>query len=286
MKKYLFSADVEECLGLLAQHKGSARLVAGATDLMLWIREGRVSPEVLVDVTRIREMRGVAIQGDVLVIGSATTHAEIAADATVKKLFPSLASGCLSVGSPQIRNIATLAGNIVSAQPAADSVVPMTALGASCEILSEDGRTVKPLSALSKAVGESHVDPTKEILTKIYIDIPKCRYGTSFKRIAPREAMALPVVNVAVMLKAEGAQIAEARIVVSPVAVVPFRAKETEAFLHGKVPSEELLKQAAEIVGNEVSPRDSLQRGSGAYRKMLVKDLVAQALKEASAACG
>ena len=96
--------------------------------------------------------------------------------------------------------------------------------------------------------------------------------------------MALPVVNVAVMLKAEGAQIAEARIVVSPVAVVPFRAKETEAFLHGKVPSEELLKQAAEIVGNEVSPRDSLQRGSGAYRKMLVKDLVAQALKEASAA--
>ena len=77
MKKYLFSADVEECLSLLAQHKGSARLVAGATDLMLWIREGRVSPEVLVDVTRIREMRGVAIQGDVLVIGSATTHAEI-----------------------------------------------------------------------------------------------------------------------------------------------------------------------------------------------------------------
>ena len=202
------------------------------------------------------EMRGVAIQGDVLVIGSATTHAEIAADATVKKLFPSLASGCLSVGSPQIRNIATLAGNIVSAQPAADSVVPMTALGASCEILSEDGRTVKPLSALSKAVGESHVDPTKEILTKIYIDIPKCRYGTSFKRIAPREAMALPVVNVAVMLKAEGAQIAEARIVVSPVAVVPFRAKETEAFLHGKVPSEELLKQAAEIVGNEVTSFD------------------------------
>ncbi|MDO5562839.1 MAG: FAD binding domain-containing protein [Synergistaceae bacterium] len=285
VEKYLFPKNVEECVSLLAQYKGEARLVSGATDLTLWIKEGKVSPSVLIDVSNIPEMRSVEVEGDTLVIGSAMTHAEIAADKTVKKLFPALSAGCLSVGSPQIRNLGTLAGNIVSAQPAADSVVPMAALGASCEIVGVDGKSVKPLCELSKTVGVSYVDPTKEIMTKIYIDIPKCKYGTSFKRIAQREAMALPVVNVAVMLKGDGAgKISEARIVASPVAVVPFRAKKAEDFLCGKAPLADTLKEAAEMAGDEASPRDSLQRGSGAYRKALVKNLVEQALVEAASA--
>lgn len=284
VEKYLFPKSVEECVKLLAEYKGEARLVSGATDLTLWIKEGKVSPSVLIDVANIPEMRSVEVSGDTLVIGAAMTHAEIAANETVKKLFPSLSAGCLSVGSPQIRNLGTLAGNIVSAQPAADSVVPMTALGASCELVGPEGKSVKPLSELSVKVGVSNVDPTKEILTKIYIEIPKCRYGTSFKRIAQREAMALPVINVAVLLKCDGAgKIAEARIVASPVAVIPFRAKKAEEFLCGKAPSAEILEEAAKMAGDEAAPRDSLQRGSGAYRKALVKDLVGQALTSAAA---
>lgn len=283
VEKYLFPKSVEECIKILCDQKGEARLVSGATDLSLWIKDEKVSPTVLVDVSGLEEMRFVEIVRDKLVIGAAMTHAEIASNETVKKFFPSLSDGCRNVGSPQIRNVATLAGNIVSAQPAADSVVPMTALDASCEIVSEKGSRIQKIKELPQKVGVSSVDPTSEVLTKIYIDIPKCKYGTSFKRISPREAMSLPVVNVAVMLKTdESGTITEARVVASPVDIVPFRAKKTEEYLVGKKPSEDIFEEASKLAGEEASPRDSLQRGSGAYRKNLVRDLVAQALKDAS----
>ena len=285
VEKHLFPKNIKEALSLLEEYKGEARLVSGATDLMLWIREEKVTPSVLVDVSDIPEMRFVSVENGKMTLGAAMTHAEIAANEAVKRIFPALSDGCRSVGSPQIRNIATLAGNIVSAQPAADSVVPMTALGAVCEIVSSDGAHMRPLCELSKTVGESYVDPTKEILTKIEISGPAGKYGTAFKRIAPREAMALPVVNVAVMLEAtEDGTISAARVVASPVAVVPFRAQMAEAHLIGKKPSAELFAEAAKIAEDEASPRDSLVRGSGAYRKVLVKDLVEQALTEAAAA--
>ncbi|ANZ46704.1 FAD binding domain-containing protein [Cloacibacillus porcorum] len=285
MEKHLFPKNIKEALSLLEEYKGEARLVSGATDLMLWIREEKVTPSVLVDVSDIPEMRFVSVENGKMTLGAAMTHAEIAANEAVKRIFPALSDGCRSVGSPQIRNIATLAGNIVSAQPAADSVVPMTALGAVCEIVSSDGAHMRPLCELSKTVGESYVDPTKDILTKIEISVPAGKYGTAFKRIAPREAMALPVVNVAVMLEAtEDGTISAARVVASPVAVVPFRAQMAEAHLIGKKPSAELFAEAAKIAEDEASPRDSLVRGSGAYRKVLVKDLVEQALTEAAAA--
>ncbi len=283
VENYLFPKTVEECIKMLSECKGEARLVSGATDLSLWIKDEKVSPAVLVDVSDVKEMRFVEVSGDKLVIGAAMTHAEIASNDTVKKYFPALSDGCRNVGSPQIRNVATLAGNIVSAQPAADSVVPMTALDASCEIVDENGPRIQKIRELPKKVGVSTVDPTKEVLAKIFIDIPKCKYGTSFKRISPREAMSLPVVNVAVMLTADTSGIiTEARVVASPVDIVPFRAKKTEEFLVGKKPSEEVFEEASKLAGEEASPRDSLQRGSGAYRKNLVKDLVGQALREAS----
>lgn len=285
VEKHLFPKDIKEALAFLEEYKGEARLVSGATDLMLWIREEKVTPRVLVDVSDLPEMRFVSVENGKMTIGAAMTHAEIAAHEAVKRIFPSLSDGCRSVGSPQIRNIATLAGNIVSAQPAADSVVPMTALDAVCEIVSKEGIRRQPLCELSKTVGESYVDPTKEILTKIEIAVPAGKYGTAFKRIAAREAMALPVVNVAVMLEAAGdGTLNAARVVASPVAVVPFRARKAEAHLLGKKPQAELIAEAAAIAGDEASPRDSLVRGSGAYRKALVKDLVEQALTEAAAA--
>lgn len=283
VEKHLFPKNTAEAVTLLEQYQGEARLVSGATDLMLWIREGKVSPTVLIDVSDVEEMRSVEVKDGKMFIGASMTHAEIAANPQVKKFFPALADGCRSVGSPQIRNLGTLAGNIVSAQPAADSVVPMTALGAVCEIVDKNGSRKQPISSLSKSVGVSNLDPTKEVLKTIEIEIPAGKYGTAFKRIAPREAMALPVVNVAVMLEADNAGcISSARIVASPVAVVPFRAQKAEAFLIGKKVSDTLFAEAAELAGDEASPRDSLVRGSGAYRKVLVKDLVEQALREAA----
>lgn len=283
VESYLFPKNVEECLKMLSENQGEARLVSGATDVSVWIKNEKVSPSVLVDVSDLKEMRFVEVSEGKLIIGAAMTHAEIASNDMVKKYFSALSDGCRNVGSPQIRNVATLAGNIVSAQPAADSVVPMTALDASCEIVDEKGSRIQKIRELPKRVGVSSVDPTREVLTKIFIDIPKCKYGTAFKRISPREAMSLPVVNVAVMLMSDDyGIITETRVVASPVDIVPFRAKKTEEYLIGKKMTEDVFAEASKLAGEEASPRDSLQRGSGAYRKNLVKDLVEQALKEAS----
>ncbi len=282
-ENYLFPRSIEECVKMLAEHKGEARIVAGGTDLVLWMREGKVPQRTLVDVSRIEGIDAFELRAGEMVLGAGMTHAAVAANGDVKKYFPALADGCRSVGSPQIRHIATLGGNIVSAQPAADSVIPMTALDARCEIVSESGSRIVPLGELHAGVGKSNVDPSREIIAKIFIPIPDKPYACAFTRTAPREAMALPIVNAAVRIVVYGGAVSDARIAVAPVAVTPFRASEAEAFLVGKDPADKkILAEAARIASAEAKPRDSLQRGSGEYRKVLVGDLVEKALIEAS----
>lgn len=282
-EKYLFPRSIDECVKMLAEYKGEARIVAGGTDLILWMREGRIVQRTLVDISRIDGIKSFELRHDSIVLGAGMTHAAVAANGKVKQYFQALADGCRAVGSPQIRNIATLGGNIVSAQPAADSVVPMAALDARCEIVSESGSRVTPLCELYLGVGKSTVDPTCEIVSKIFIPIPDKTYACAFMRTAPREAMALPVVNTAVCFALDGDAICYARVVIAPVAVTPFRAVETEAFLVGKDPlDKKVLAEAASIASAEAKPRDSLQRGSGEYRKILVGDLVEKALIKAS----
>lgn len=283
----LFPKTIEECLDCLKRHEGRARVLAGGTDLFLWLKSGKADADVLVDVSAIEALRTIDVRDDQVVFGAAVTHAEVAAHKEIKALFPALADGCRSVGSPQIRNVATLGGNIVSAQPAADSVVPFVALDAQCEIASSSGTRVVPLEELYEGVGKSRVDATKEIITKIIVKRPAGPSANAYSRISPREAMSLPVVNAASRLVTDGKVIVEARIVTAPVATTPFRAKRAEAFLVGKSPSSlGDLAEAAAIAQDEARPRDSLVRGSGEYRKVLVKDLVEMTLYRAAERLG
>lgn len=281
--QYFFPGTVAECVEILARFDGKARIIAGGTDLFLRLKEGKASPEALVDVSRLEALRIFLDERGQVVLGPALTHAEVASNPVVKALLPALSDGCRNVGSPQIRNVGTLGGNIVSAQPAADSVVPLVALGAECEITGCSGTRVEPLESLFLGVGKSKVDPKRELITKILVKKPEGIFVNAFSRVAPREAMALPVINAAVHLALHDGQISEARIVTAPVAVTPFRAKKAEEFLVGKKPQNKGdLKKAAELAEREAKPRDSLVRGSGGYRKVLVGDLVEQALLQAA----
>jgi len=285
--QYYFPATVAECVEILARFEGKASIIAGGTDLFLWVKEGKASPAVLVDVSRVGALRVFSDETDRVVLGPALTHAEIASNPVVKALFPALSDGCRNVGSPQIRNIGTLGGKRASAQPAADSVVPLVALDAKCEIAGPSGLRIEPLEGLSLGVGKSRVDPTREVITKIIVMKPKAKFANAYSRIAPREAMALPVINAAVQITVEEDRISGARIVTAPVAVTPFRAKKAEEFLLGKQPGNKGdLKKAAELAEREAKPRDSLVRGSGGYRKVLVGDLVEQALIQAAGKLG
>lgn len=282
IEKYLIPKTIDEAIDYLYQYSGEAKVIAGGTDLMLWLREGKIKAKVLVDITEIDELKRVTFEDDKLIIGAAVTHAEIAANKDIKKYFPSLSDGCRYVGSPQIRNIGTVGGNIVSAQPAADSVIPLIALGAKCQIITQDGIKEVMIEELHEGVGISKIDSTKEILLKIIVEKPQNKYGTAMTRFAAREALALPMANAAVKLEVEEGKIIDAVIAIAPVAKTPFRPKSAERFLIGKdLNSSYIAEEAAELASQEANPRDSLLRGSSKYRKALIKDLVYRAVDDA-----
>lgn len=283
-ERYLFPATAEQAMEMLAEYNGAAMLISGGTDLMLWMKDGKKSPRALIDVDRIPELHTFGREGNRMMIGAGVTHAQVAADPEIRGLFPCLSKGCGSVGAPQTRNIGSVGGNIVSAQPAADSSVNFVALDAACEILSPQGRRIVPVESLFLGVGQSALDPCREIMTKIIIPIPQGKYATSYQRIAQRNALSLPVINVAARLEADGGRITDARIVIAPVAVTPFRARATEQLLLGKSCDDAgMAAEAGASAMGEVHPRDSLLRGSGEYRKHLVKSLVESAVREAAA---
>ncbi|MCQ1529611.1 FAD binding domain-containing protein [Lutispora saccharofermentans] len=281
--RYLIPKNVEEAIDYLCRYSGKAKVIAGGTDLMLWIKEGKVQANALIDITEIDELRHIEFTESEMIIGAAVTHAEIASNENIKKCFPCLSDGCRYVGSPQIRNIGTVGGNIVSAQPAADSAIPLIALGAVCEILTEDGLRKDPLEELYAGVGKSKIDSTREILIRIIVPRPDSRYGTSLTRFAPREALALPIANTAVKLEIEDNIIKDIRIAMAPVATTPLRPKKAEQYLLGRdIQTPEIFKEAAKIAAGEANPRDSLLRGSSKYRKALAEDLVNNALGNAA----
>ncbi len=282
VKQYLYPTKVEEAIGYLNEYKGKAKVIAGGTDLVLLMRSDKVAAEVLVDITNIEELKGIKIENGQLSIGGCVNCTDISMSQEVKNTFKCLADGCRSVGSPQIRNMATLAGNIVSAQPAADASVNFVALEARCEVASLEGRRIVNVEDLYLGVGKSAIDSSKEIITRIFITIPKQDYATCFERIAPRNSLALPIINVAVKIETENKIITNSKIVISPVSVIPFRAKKAENYLLGKnINDKEIIEAASLEAFNEANPRDSLLRGTGEYRKVLVRDLVYNALYEA-----
>ncbi|KKM09825.1 hypothetical protein SY88_16665 [Clostridiales bacterium PH28_bin88] len=282
VQAYLMPRTTEQCLAELDRYAGEARLIAGGTDLMLWIQRKQYSPAALIDVTGISEFRRLEVTGGELVLGAATTHAQAVVHPRVRELAPALAEACASVGSPQIRNLATVVGNVVSAQPAGDAAVALVALGAQAEIASTAGRRMEAVEALYAGFGQSKIDSSREVVTQLRLTLPGPGSGSAFMRIAPRNALALPVINTAVVVHTAAGKVTAARIAIGPVAARPFRPLQAESVLAGaRVDDTDAIEAAALAASREVNPRDSLLRGSAAYRRQLVKVLVGRALRAA-----
>jgi carbon-monoxide dehydrogenase medium subunit len=280
--RYLFPNTVSECLAELESQEGRARIIAGGTDLVLSIRRGEFSPEVLVDITRVPELQGLEEENGELALGAAVTHAQCASSSLVRRGASCLAEACASVGSPQIRNVATVAGNVVNAQPAADAAVALVALGATAEVVSARGKREEPVEDLYAGLGQSRVDSARELLTRIRLPLAKAGEGSAFLRFAPRRALALPILNGAAWVSLRGEQIAAARICLGPVADRPFRPRGAEEVLRGaRWDDEKALEEAAQAASREANPRDSLLRGTAAYRRELARVLVWRVLAAA-----
>jgi CO/xanthine dehydrogenase FAD-binding subunit len=281
---YEMPESVPEALEILGQYGGQAQLIAGGTDLVIELQEGKHSVDCLVDVTRIPGLDRIEQVGDWIYLGANVTFRQIKDSALLRKCARVLPEAAATVGALQIQTVATLAGNLVSALPAADGSVALLALDGEVEITDKDGRAWHPVAELFVGPGVSAVDPTRQMLTAIRFPVPQGHHGSAWERIGRRRALVLPILNCAVSLRLdEGtANLAWARIGLGPVAPVPFRARQAEAFLAGRPPTEDTFAQAGEIAAGEAQPRTSLLRASREYRVEVLRVLVRQALARAA----
>jgi len=280
--EYIRAKSVDEALDNLDRLHGAGRVLAGGTDLILQLQAGQKKAHCLLDVSSLSSLCGITHENGRISIGAATTHSQIGNSSLLFTNAPLLSEACSQIGSPQIRNIGTVGGNIVNAQPAADSVIGLLALDATCTIVSKDGVRNMPVSTLFSGPGISAVDSTQEILTEISFDAASSSAGSAFYRLSRRKAGSLPVLNCAVYLHYNNEEntITRLRIAMGPVAPTPIRLYETERVFTSDTFSMRLMKEALNKVFDEVNPRSSL-RGGREYRNEMAKVLVKRAVLKA-----
>ncbi len=277
--EYITPTSLEETLRLLAEKREKARLVAGATDLMLELERGvRKGIQTVIDITRLPDLDRITIDHDETIhIGPLVTHNAAASSKLLRERAFPLVSAAWQVGAPQIRNRATVAGNLVTASPANDTITPLMALGAWVTLASVGGTRRVPLENFYTGVRRTVLQP-EEMLVEIAFPALKIGQCGTFLKLGLRRAQAISLVNAAVVLTIEASRVKFAAITLGAVAPTIIHAPEAETFLVGKDLTDEVIARAAELAAGASRPIDDL-RGSAAYRKAMVQILVLRALR-------
>ncbi len=283
-QEYLCPRSIEEALDILRAYRGQARVIAGGTDLLLDLRRGQLTADCLVDITSIEALQQIELVGGLIVIGAGVTHSQAANSGLIQERASALAQATAQMGSPQIRNQATVVGNVLQAQPAADAAVALMALETEVEIVSPEGTRWEPMEGLYLGVGRCTVDSTREIVTRLRFPALGEGEGSAFLRLAKRKSLSLPMLNVAVAVSLKGGRFEWARIALGPVAPKPHRARSAEELLKGEEVDADSIEAAAEAVEAEAQPRSSRLRGSREYRRQMARVLTRRALEQAVAA--
>lgn len=279
---YLFPKTIESALDLLKKYGGKARIIAGGTDLVLDEARRKEKSAVLVDISLISDLCGIREEDGWIVLGANVTHSEAAFSPLLRQKAQALAIASSKVGGRQIRNIATVAGNVTSAQPAADAAVALTALGAQCVVCSCDGaRRELSMPEMYADVQVSSVNCRAELLTHIRIPALRPGEGSSYQRMEQRKALSLPMLCVGTKVSMNGRKIKSAQISMAPVGPRPQRATEAEAFLAGKTADRKVFAEAAALADTYATFRTSAVRGTKEFRKAVLPVFIIRALEEA-----
>lgn len=281
-QQYLRPESVAEALQVLASAPGPACPLAGGTDLMLDLQQGRHAPvHTLVDLTAIPEMTVLEIRQGELYVGAAVPLSRIAASPIVEEQAQALVEACGLIGGPQVRNVATLGGNVAHALPAADGTIALLALDAQAEVASLQKRRRVPLAGLFVGPGQSSLKIGEELLVGFYLPLCAAHQASAFERIMRAQGIALPILNLAVWLERCADRIANVRIAVGPGGRTPFRAQATEKVLNGKPLTAETVTSALDVLFQEARFRTSPQRASAEYRRHLAAALLKDTLEVA-----
>jgi xanthine dehydrogenase FAD-binding subunit len=281
-REYKRPASVAEALQALASAPGPAMPIAGGTDLLLDLRQGRHSPvHTLVDLTFVPEMTVIELRGDQLYIGAAAPVSRVAQDPLVSAHAQALVEACNLIAGPQVRNTATLGGNVAHALPAADGTIALTALDAQAEIAGLSGARRVPFTALFHGPGKSTINKNQELIVGFYIPQSKKGQASCFKRIMRPQGVALPILNCAVWFERNQVIVKDSRIAVGPGGATPFRATEAESVLHGQPLTDDTFAQTLEALLSQVQFRTSARRASADYRRHLIAGLLHDVIETA-----
>lgn len=263
---------------LLGEHAERARIVAGATDLMLEIERGaRNGVDTLIDITRIPGLGLISLdEDDMIHLGALVTHNDCAASKLIRARAYPLARASWEVGAPQIRNRATVAGNLITASPANDTITPLMALDARVTLASVRGTRTLPLKKFYTGVRRTAMQPDELLVDISFPAMSKTQRG-AFIKLALRRAQAISLVNVAVILDFKGDSVKSAAVTLGAVAPTIIHAKKAEKFLEKKKLSDKNIAAAAQLAMKDAKPIDDV-RGSAAYRKEMTRVITARAL--------
>lgn len=278
---YTAPTSVAEAVALLAGQAGTARALAGGTDLITQLKEGRRQTDLVVDLKRIPALNRLdfSIEGG-LTVGAAVPCVRLQESEAVKAHYPMLIHVCSLIGSYQIQGRASLGGNLCNASPSADGIPPLVVLGATALIAGPGGEREVPVEQFCTGPGRSVLQPG-EILVELRIPTPAQRSGANYQRFIPRNEMDIAVAGVgsALQLAADGT-IASALICLAAVAPVPLRVPAAEQSLVGQRPTPDAMVRAGRIAAEAASPISDV-RASAEYRRHLVKVLTRRTLDAA-----
>lgn len=286
LKAVLRANSVDEALRLLGENPGAIP-VAGGTDVLLHVKHGKLPKAVLVTIQDIPELCGVRMEdsGDI-VIGPGTCFARLERDPILLQWTPMLANACRQVGSPQIREMATIGGNICNGAVSADSVPSLLALDAQLELTSPSGTVTRPLEGFHTGPGRTALEPGT-LLTAIRI--PRAAYagcGGCYLKFGQRQAMEISTLGVAARVRLDDAgRVAEIALAYGVAAPVPVRCRNTEALLTGRALDDEFFHDLRQHVLEELNPRNSW-RASKELRIQLIREQSCRAVRQAAAEAG
>lgn len=280
-QEYFRPQTLQEALQALASAPGIARPIAGGTDLMLDLQQRRHPPvRRLVDLTFIPELQRLEVQGQELIIGAAVPLSRIAASPLVIEHAQALAEACALIGGPQVRNVATLGGNVAHALPAADGTIALTALDAQVTVADQSGVHPFPIEMLFRGPGQSALRPD-QLIVAFHLPLRRSGQASAFRRVMRMQGIALPILNLAICLERREDWIADVRLAVGPSGPTPRRLRTTEAVLRGQRFGEALFRKALQSLLEEVHFRTSPHRASAEYRRQVVGVLLREGLSAA-----
>jgi aerobic carbon-monoxide dehydrogenase medium subunit len=273
---YLVPRSLDEAISMHEARSGRAKYIAGGTDVLVKMKEGKLAPDGLISLRHIigQDRPFLNAATGELYIGAFMTHRSIERSPLVRDHYPILHDAVKNIGSVQIRNVATIGGNLVNAVPSADGAIPLIALDGKAHIYGPKGDRLIDLTRFFLGPGQCDLQGA-EILTEVIIPRQAPRTGGAYTKHGRREAMELPMLGVGVLLGLEPDMVtcARARICLGVAAPTPFRAREAEKSLSGRPVTDETLAEAGRIAAGESRVRDSI-RGLAWYRREMVGVLV------------